>query len=31
VAAGKHLVQTQHGGQWVSQLVWVSDGYTLAL
>ena len=31
VAAGKHLVQTQEGGAWVSQLVWVSDGYTLAL
>jgi hypothetical protein len=31
VAAGKHLVQTQQNGTWTSQLVWVTDGYALAL
>lgn len=31
VAAGRHLLQIEQGGQWTSQLVWVQDGFTVQL
>lgn len=31
VAAGKHLVQIEEEDGWRSELVWITDGYTLAL
>ncbi len=31
VAEGKHLLQVQKGDRWVTQVVWVEEGWTLAL
>jgi hypothetical protein len=31
VAAGKHLLQKQVDGKWVSELVWVSEGEAIQL
>jgi hypothetical protein len=31
VAEGRHLLQVQRGDRWVTQVVWVREGYALAL
>jgi hypothetical protein len=31
VAAGRHLLQIERGGQWSSQVVWVQDGFVVQL
>ncbi|MEQ1503662.1 MAG: hypothetical protein ABMB14_15595 [Myxococcota bacterium] len=31
VAAGKHLLQTDHGGDWTSEVIWVAEGASIDL